>query len=44
MKLADASTMSSRVNWTGIFRNRQIDWTVSNKSRQSLARGERVLP
>ena len=43
-KLAAASIMSSRVNSTGFLRYRQIDWTVSSRSRQSLARGLRELP
>ena len=42
-KLAAASTMRSRVNWTGCLLNRQIDCTVSSKSRQSLAREVRPL-
>ncbi len=43
MKLAEASAMRSRVSWTGCLRNRQMDWTISSKSRQSLARGQRPL-
>jgi hypothetical protein len=41
MKLAAASTIRSRVRCTGCRLYRQIDWTISNKSRQSLALGER---
>src|SRR5262249_7618643 len=37
MKLDAASAMRSRVNWTGCLLYRQIDWTISSKSRQSLA-------
>src|SRR5207248_8331384 len=41
MKLADASTIRSRVRCTGCRLYRQMDWTISSKSRQSDARGDR---